>query len=126
LGGAFHATDNAIGVGPFRTTQLFDSRLHSLHRMRRQQLQDTHVLSHTGVSPKPIFQSLPQLQKYSRKLPIAVHVRVIQRRGTTLQSRQIVQRIEHLIAAFIASRMRRHDRVLMDDLHAIDVRFHRH
>ena len=105
---------------------MFDSRLHSLQRMRRQHLQDSHVLPHAGASPVPFFQSLSQLQKYSRKLPVAVHVRVIQRRGTTLQSRQIVQRIEHLIAAFIASRMRRHDRVLMDDLHAIDVRFHRH
>ncbi len=105
---------------------MFDCRLHSLHRMRRQQLQDTHVLTHSGASPKPIFQSLPQLQKYSRKLPVAVYVRVIQRRGTPVQSCQIVQRIEHLIAAFVTSRMRRHDRVFMDDLHAIDVRFHRH
>jgi|TARA_B110000263_G_scaffold154036_1_gene133691 hypothetical protein len=74
LGGTFDAANDAIGVGPVRTTQLFDGRLHTLARMRRQQLQHTHVLSHAGASPMPIFQTLPQLQKYSGKLPIAVHV----------------------------------------------------
>ena len=126
LGGTFHAANDAIGVSPIRTTQLFDSRLHALQRMRRQQLQDTHVLPHAGARPMPFFQTLAKLQKYSRKLPVTVHVRVIQRCGTTLQSRQIVQRIEHLIAGLIAPLMRRHDRVLMDDLHAIDVSLHRH
>jgi hypothetical protein len=105
---------------------LFDSRLHSLHRMRRQQLQDTHVLTHAGTSSMPVFQTLPQSQKHSGKLPFAVHIRVIQRRGTTLQSCQVVQRIEHLIAGLVTPLMRGHDRVLMNNLHAIDVRFHRH
>ena len=105
---------------------MFDSRLHSLHRMRRQQLQHTHELSHAGASPMSIFQTLAKLQKYSGKLPVAVNVGVVKSCGSTLQSRQIVQRIEHLIAVLIAQLVRGHDRALMYDLYAIDVDLHRH
>jgi len=104
---------------------LFDGRLHSLHRMRRQQLQDTHVLTHAGASPMPIFQTLPQLQKYSGKLPFAVHVGMVKSCRATLQCRQIMQRIKHLIAGLIAPLVRGHDRVPMNNLDAINVRLHR-
>lgn len=94
--------------------------------MRRQQLQNSHVLPHSGASTMSLFQTLTQLQKYSRKFPLAVHVRMIKSRRTPLQSRQIMQWIKHLITGLIASLMRGHDRVLVDDFHTIDVRLHRH
>lgn len=83
-------------------------------------------MTHTGARTVPLFQTLPQLQKHFGQLPVAVHVRVIQRGRTTLQSDQVVQRIKHLIAGLITSLVRGHDRVLMHDLNTIDVTFHRH
>lgn len=105
---------------------MFDSRLHSLHRMRRQQLQHTHELSHATASPMSIFQTPAKLQKYSGKLPVAINVGVVKSCRATLQRRQIVQRIKHLIAGLIAPLVHGHDRVLMHDLHSIDVDLHRH
>ena len=107
LGRTFDAANDAISIDPFRTTQLFDNRLHALHRMRRQQLQDTQVLTHAGASTVPFFQTFPQLQKYSRKLAVAVHVRTVQCCGASLQSRQIMQQVKYLIDEPPASEKRR-------------------
>ena len=105
---------------------MFDGRLHSRHRMRRQQLQHANILTHARERAVAFFQTLSKLQKHGGKCPVAVHVRMIQSRRPPLQSRQIVQRIKHLIATRIASNVCRNDCVLMNNFDAIDVALHRH
>ena len=100
--------------------------MHTRQWMRRQQLQHTDKLPYAGPRPVTFFQTLPELQEYGRKLPVAVHIRVIKRGRATLQSRQIVQGIKHLVAGLITAFVCGHDGVLMHDLHTIDVAFHRY
>jgi len=126
FGGAFDPADDAVRVSTFRSTQLFDRRLHSRLRMTRQQLQHTHVLTHAGADAMPLFQPPTQFQKDRRQLPVPIHVRVIQRGRPTLQRRQIMPRIEHLILRLIAAAVSRHDRVLMHDLNPVHVALDRH
>lgn len=56
----FHATNDSFGVSAFRASQLFDGRLHSSKRMRRQQLQHANVMTHSGASPVAFFQTLSE------------------------------------------------------------------
>jgi hypothetical protein len=126
FGGAFDPADDAVRVSTFRSTQLFDRRLHSRLCMTRQQLQHTHVLTHAGADAMPLFQPPTQFQKDRRQLPVPIHVRVIQRGRPTLQRRQIMPRVEHLVAGGVTPRVSRHDRVLMHDLNPVDIALDRH
>lgn len=94
--------------------------------MTGQQLQHAHVLTHAGADAVPFLQSPTQLPEDRRQLPVAIHVRVVQRGRTALQRRQIMPRIEDLIAGCMASLVRRHDRVRLHDLDTVDVAFDRH
>lgn len=123
---AFHATNDAVGIGPCGTAELFDGRLHPLLRMAPQQLQYPGELPSAGPGAMPLLQPVTQFIKDLRQLPAAVDVRMVQCRRSTLERVQIMQRIEHLIAGLITAGMRRHDRVLEYDLDPIDVAFDRH
>ena len=89
--------------------------------MLPQQFQHAHVLPHSEAAAVPIFQPCSQFAKRRRKFPLAVDVRVIQSGRASTQRYQIMQRIENLVARFIAALMRGHDLITVDDLNAIDV-----
>ena len=123
---AFDAADDSLGVGSVLTTQLFDGGLHALQRMLSKQLQNPNVLPHAGTGSMPIFKPLTKFREHRRQRPLPVDVRVIQRRRSASQRDQIMQWIEDLIAVFVTAGMPGHDRVVMHDLHAIDVAFDCH
>lgn len=72
------------------------------------------------------LQTLPQLLECRRQLPTPVHVRVVQRRRAAAERHQIVQRIEHLVARFIAPPVAGNHLPFRDHVHPIDVALDRH
>lgn len=121
-----HAPDDPLRVGSVRAGQLFDGRLHPRDRMLRQQLEHPHVLPDSRPDSVPLLQTVPKFLERSRQLPVAVHVRVIQRRRSTAQGRQVMPWIENLLSPLVAPRMLGHDRLVEHDLHPLDVALHRH
>jgi hypothetical protein len=121
-----HAADNAVGVRAFRAAQLFDRLRHRWDGMLPQQFQYAHELADSVTRTVPIFQPRSQFAERRREFPIAVHIRVVQGRRASGEGHQIMQRIENLVARFIAPLVRGHDLIVMDDVHSIDVAFDRH
>ena len=121
-----YTADDALGVRPFRATQLFDGLRHERHGMLGEQLQHTDILTDSATGSVPIFQPCSQLAERRREFPLAVDVRVIQSGRASGKRHQIMQRIKNLVTRFIAANMCGHDLIVMDDVNAIDVAFHRH
>ncbi len=121
-----HAANDSLGVRSFRTTQLFDRPCHTRHGMFREQLQHTDILADSTTRTVPIFQPCSQFAECWREFPIAVDVRVIQRRRSSRKRYQIMQRIKNLVARLIAAFMRGHDLIVMDDVHSVNVAFDGH
>ena len=121
-----HAADNPGGVQLGVAAQTFNHVLHPLQRMLGQQLEHADVLPHPRPGAVTSLQTLPELGKHPGKLPAAVDVRMVQRRRTTAQRRQIVPRIEHLVARRVAPPVAGNHTIAMHDVHPIDVRFHGH
>ncbi len=94
--------------------------------MLPQQFQHAHVLPDSDTAAVPILQPCSQFAKRRREFPVAVDVRVIQSGRASIQRHQVMQRIKHLVARFVAANMRGHDLEFMDDVDPIDVAFHRH
>jgi hypothetical protein len=94
--------------------------------MTRQQLQHADVLTHSRPDAMSLFQPPAKLGEYRRQLPVPIDVRVIQRGRPTLQCRQVMPRIEQLIARDVTPLVSRHDCVLMNDLNPVDVAFDCH
>jgi hypothetical protein len=120
-----HATDNPCGVELFVAAQTFNHVLNSLQRMLRQQLKHADVLPHARPRAVTSLQTLAELRKHPGQLPAAVDVRMIQRRRTTPQRDQIVQRIEHLVARLVTPPVAGNHTIAMHDVHAVGVAFHR-
>ena len=74
----------------------------------------------------PRFQCLPQPRERFGQLPVAQHRRVVQRRRPSLQRRQVVQRVEHLLVAAVAACVPRHHLATLHHLDAVDVAFDGH
>ncbi len=121
-----HAANDSVGVCPFGAAQLFDGLAHTRHGMLAEQLQHSDVLANSVTAVEPIFQPCSQLAKHRREFPIAVDVRVIQSGRASRKRHQIVQRIKNLATRFITALMCGHDLIVMHDVNAIDVAFHRH
>ena len=119
-----HATDDPCGVQLFVAAQTFNHVLNSLQRMLGQQLEHADVLPHARPGSVTSLQTLSELGENPGQLPAAVDVRMIQRRRTTPQRDQIVQRIEHLVARLVTPRVAGNHAIAMDDVHPIDVAFH--
>lgn len=94
--------------------------------MLGQQLQDAHVLANARPRTVPLFQPLAEFPEHGGQLPIAIHVGMIQSGRATLQSGQIMHRVQHIVAGVIAAVMNRDDRFIQHDLDAIHVAFDRH
>jgi hypothetical protein len=120
-----YAANDALGVRPFRATQLLDGVRHERHGMLGEQLQHAHILTDSVTGSVPIFQSCAQPAERRREFPIAVDVRMIQCRRPSAQRHQIMQRIKNLVARFVTADMRGDDLKLMNDVDPIDVAFHR-
>jgi hypothetical protein len=120
-----HAADNPCSVELFVATQTFNHVLNSLQRMLRQELKHADVLPHARARAVTSLQTLAELRKHPGQLPAAVDARMIQRRRTTPQRDQIVQRIEHLVARLVTPPMAGNHTIAMHNIHAVDVAFHR-
>ena len=97
--------DRFDAVAGFATARL-DHTLHLVDGVLFQQLQDTYeVLDATGWAVL-FLQGFAQLAEYSRQLPAAKDVGVIQRRRPPLQGAEVVLRIEDLLVFSIRTRMR--------------------
>jgi hypothetical protein len=120
-----HATDNPCGVQLFLAAQTFNHILHSLKRMLGQQLKHADVLPHTRARTMTSFQTLSELRKHRGQLPATVDVRMIQRRRTTAQRGQVVQRIKHLVARLVTPPVAGNYTIAMHNVHTIDVALHR-
>lgn len=114
-----------LGVETFGAKVLFNRFLHSGERMIDQELQHADVMPSTGVLAVSLFQTLPQVLKDGWQLPAAIDVGVIQSSRPPLQSRQIMQRIEHLLVRLIAAFVPGNSLAGDDDLDVIDVALHR-
>lgn len=66
--------------------------------MRRQQLQHTDELPRTGQRAMPLFQLPAKLIEDRRQFPVAKHGRMVQTGRFAAQRRQIMTRIENLLA----------------------------
>jgi len=119
-----HAADNPCGVQLFVAAQTFNHVLDSLQRMLGQQLKHADVLPHARPGAVTSFETLSELCKHPGQLPATVDVRMIQRRRTTPQRGQIVQRIEHLVPRLVTPPVAGNHAIAMDHVHPIDVAFH--
>ena len=93
--------------------------------MLRQQLKHADVLPHAGPRAVSSLQAFSEPRKHPRQLPAAVDVRMIQRRRTTPERGQIVQRIKHLVAGLVTPPVAGNHTIAMHDVHAVDVAFDR-
>jgi len=121
-----NATRNPGGVQLLVAAQTFDHVLNSLHRVLGQQLEYADVLPHAWPRSVTSLQTLSQLLERRRQLPTPVHVGVVQRRRAAAERHQIVQRIEHLIARFVAPPVAGNHPPFRYNLHPIDVALDRH
>ena len=121
-----HATRNPGGVQLLVAAETFDHVSNSLDRVLGQQLEYADVLPHPWPRAVTLLQTLSQLLERRRQLPTPVDVRVVQRRRTPAQRYQIVQRIEHLVARFVAPPVAGNHPPFRHHLHPIDVALDRH
>ena len=98
---------------------------HLIDRVLGQQLKHADVLPHARARTVTLLQAFTKVREYGRQLPAAIDVRVVQGRRTTAQRGQIVQRVKHLVARLVASRMAGDQAIAMHDVHPIRVALHR-
>jgi len=117
---------DAFGVQGFLGQATRDGRLHTVHGMLAQKLQNTDEMPWPGGLAVAMFQGLPQVREARGELPITQHRRVIQGRRPSAQRRQVVQRIEDLRVAAIAAFVTRHHVAAGDHLDTFQVAFDHH
>ena len=88
--------------------------------MVAQQLQHANIMPHAAANSVTLFKTTAKFGKAFRKLPIAIHIRVIECSRTSRECRQIMQRIKDFAAFFVVSSMRGDDLVVVNDFHMID------
>ena len=119
------APGNAFGrddaVAAASVDGLFDPR----EGMLRQQLQHANEVPSARQRTVPCFETLAQLGKGRRQTPIAVDVGVIEIGWLHSQRRQVVQRVEYLLALAVGALVLGNPQSVADDFDAIDVRFYR-
>ncbi len=100
--------------------------LHPREGMFGEKLEHANIVTRPGTRAMLRFQGTPQFAKDRRQLPIAVDVRVIERRGLAGQRDQVVQRIEHLLIVTIRARVLGNDLAVRNDVQApyIDLEGH--
>ena len=76
--------------------------------MIAEKLQNTAKVTRTRRAAEATFESLPKAGEAAGQSPIAQHRSVIQRRRSTTERREVVQRIEDLFVAAVAASMPRH------------------
>lgn len=121
-----HATRNPGGVQLLVAAQTFDYVPNSLDRVLGQQLEYADVLPHPWSRAVTLLQAFSQLLERRRQLPTPVHAGVVQRRRTPAERYQVVQRIEHLVARFVAPPVAGNHPPFRDNVHPIDVALDRH
>ena len=121
-----HATRNPGGVQLLVAAETFDHVPNSLDRVLGQQLEYTDILPHAWARTVTPLQTFSQLLERHRQLPTPVHVRVVQRRRAAAERYQVVQRIEHLVARFVAPPVAGNHPLFRYNVHPIDVALDRH
>ena len=115
---------------PLRRDDLFAAALrdrppHTIDGMFVEQLQYADELTRSGEPAVACFEVLAQPGEVRRELPVAVDFRVIQTGRFPRQRRQVMERIEHLLAFFIRPLVPGDHLAVRDDYDLIDVGFHR-
>jgi hypothetical protein len=121
-----HTTRNPSGVQLLGAAQTFDHVSNSLDRVLGQQLEYADVLPHAWPRTVTLLQTLSQLLERRRQLPTPVHAGVVQRRRAAAKRYQVVQRIEHLVARFVAPPVAGNQPPFRYHVHSIDVALDRH
>ena len=105
---------------------MFNDSRHLRHRVIAQQLQYAYEMTHTTANSVTLFKATAKFDKAFRKLPVAIHVRVIKCSRTACECDQIMQRIKDFRAFFVVSHMRGDQFFIVDHFHMIDKSFDRH
>ena len=97
----------------------------SVQRERLQQPQHLHELA-LALLAQARFHQPPQLREAFRQLPASQRRSLVQRVRLLLQQRQVMQRVEDHVFAFIASWMARDHLAAGADHHFMHEPFHQH
>jgi len=121
-----HATCNPGGIQLLVAAETFDHVPDPLDRVFGQQLEYANVLSHARPGTVTPLQTRSQLLERRRQLPTPVHVRMVQCRRAAAERYQIVQRIEHLVARFVAPSVAGNYSSFGYHVHPVDVALDHH
>lgn len=113
-----------IGRQATIVTAVLDCPSHTLDGVFTQELQHSGELTRSGEGTVPRFQTLAQLAEYGRQRPILEHGRVVQVGRLSTQERQVVERIEHMLPAFVAPLVPGHDHPVDHDLDLVHASLH--
>jgi hypothetical protein len=116
--------DSLGGDDAIATTGL-DGLFDPSERVLCQQLQHANKVPSARQRPVAFFKTLAQLSKRRRQTPVAVDVSVIEIGWLHSQRRQVVQRVECLLALAVGALVLGNLHSVADDFDAIDVRFYR-
>jgi len=94
--------------------------------MLLQQLQNADVMLASVARSVLPLQGFTQLVEHGGQLPAAKDVGMIQRRGPTIQSVQIVLGIEDLLVTAVRARVRRDHLVTQHHIDPLDIHLDRH
>ena len=124
LGEALDPLEDPVHVDD--VVSLLDRLLNPTHRVFHQQLQDTDELTSPAGRPVTGFELLAELAEDRRQLPIAIDRGMVQRRRSTAQRHQVVDRVQDPFVALIAAFVTGDDGIAGHELDAVDVGFDRH
>ena len=88
--------------------------------MVAQQLEHAHEMTHATASSVTLFEPTAKLGEAFRKLPVAIHVRVVQGSRAACECDQIVQWIKDFRAICVTSHMCGDQLVVLNHFHMID------
>jgi hypothetical protein len=118
------ALGDDLGVEAIEALAVLQHFLHTRNGMNGQQVQDAGKVPPSRQRPVPRFQTLTKFLENRWQLPLAKNVRVIQGGGPTLQRGQVMERVKHLAAGFVAAFMPGNHLAGNDNLDAFDIGFH--
>lgn len=124
LGEALDPLEDPVDVD--HVVRLLDRPLDPTHRVFDQQLQDADELTRPAGRPMAVFELLAESVEDRRQLPIAIDRGMVQRRRSTPQRHQVVDRVQDPFVALIAAFVTGDDGITGHELDAVDVGFDRH
>jgi hypothetical protein len=110
-----------LDVEAGRNAALLDDTLDLLNGVLVEQLQHAGILLDATAAAVLPFQGGPQFVENSRQVPAAKHIGVVQRCRPALQGFHVMTRIEHLLVAAVAARVRGDDFGTPHHVDAVDI-----